>query len=211
MVNIILVGGGGLAREVLSYIPASIDKINILGFIDDSTNTYLEGLPHLGKIDSHLVNNNYHYLITIGSPVIREEIFNQLKKKKAKFYTFIHPSSIVSNSSEVGEGSIICPHSIINVNSKILPNTLVNVFCSIGHEAEVGEHSVLSPYVSLSGGSKIGKTSFLGTRATLFPNAVLGSHCKVSAHTCIKGLIENNHFISHKFENRILKDRFIKG
>ena len=191
MKDLVLVGSGGFFLEICDYFQNDLNKeyihnVRIKGVIDDYSGSPLEYIDFLGKISEYRVKSNDIFLICIGSPLVRDQLFEQLKKKGAKFYTYIHPSAVVANSATLGEGVIICPYAIVNAESEVADNVLLNINTSVGHQAYIGKSSVLSPYAAVNGSGKLGQMCFLGSRSTVFPCVSIGNKTIVDSHSYAK-------------------------
>ena len=223
MKNIIIVGSGGFAAEIILYLNDLIqfDKeknkestFKILGIVDNYAHKDIEenidGIRFFGKEDNIKKSDNDFYLIASGKPDYRKNAFERLKNKGKRLFTLIHPTALISNNSFIGEGSIICPNTVINAKSKIGKCSVVNVFSSVGHHSKIGDFCVLSPFCSISGNASVGDCCFLGTRTTLFPNINLGKFCTIDSHTYVKSNTDNYTIVSLRSEYLLLKDRLRK-
>ena len=146
-------------------------------------------------------------IIAIGSVAARRKVADLLRARGARLLTFIHSTALIADTATIGEGAIICPHTIVNAGAHVGENVAVNVFCSVGHGARIGAHSVLSPYCSLSGDSELGESGFMGTRATLFPKVVLGADCVVDAHSAVKQSAPDRKIIATRGQYLVLDNR----
>jgi len=214
MKNLIFVCAGGFFRELLEYVTYDIknnflENIKIKGVIDDSEGENYENIEHLGSIVDYTPKNNDIFIVALGSAVNRNNIYLALKKKGANFFTYVHSSAWVSPSSEIGEGVVICPFSIINANAKVADNVAINVHASVGHEANIGVSCVLSPYAAINGGASLGELSFMGTRTTVFPKVNVGKKCIVDTHSYVKIDAEDKSIISLRSEYKVVKNRLI--
>jgi sugar O-acyltransferase (sialic acid O-acetyltransferase NeuD family) len=217
MKNIVIVGGGGFGRELYSYIKADLADGNLIGYslaglLDDSPECELARmspeLSYLGALASFEPQGNEVFVIAIGKPSGRLKIFEEIKRRRLALLTYVHSSAMVMFEATLGEGSIICPNTIINAGAKLGDNVAVNVFCSVGHGASIGNHSVLSPYCALSGDSKLGECGFMGTRGTLFPRVEMGDGCIVDAHSAVRQSVGENKVVSVRGEYLVLENRF---
>lgn len=216
--ELIIVGAGGMAQELHHYISedlrsGQISDLCLKGVLDDSPDIFYatSGIsePYLGSIKDYLAAPNEVLLIAIGSAQARYRISKELSLKGAKFFTYIHPSCVVAPSAFVGEGAIVCPNSIINSGAVVGNQTLINVFCSVGHGAVIGESSVLSPYAALNGDAKIGARCFLGTRSTVFPKVTVGDNCVIDSHSFAKSDVPSSHLVSCRPNYVVIKNRLI--
>lgn len=195
MIKIILIGAGGLGKEIYNYLKSNINtKFNIIGILDDCEENYHNSnipLDYLGKIDDYNFKKNELSIIAIGNANIRKKIYESLKEK-CDFYTYIHPLSYIAEDVVIGAGTVVCPFCTVNSSSIVGENTLLNAYSSVGHDARVGKHSVLSPYSTLLGFAEVGDECFLATRVTVFPSVKVGTNVTVSAHTIVKKNYESN-------------------
>ena len=58
-------------------------------------------------------------------------------RRGAKFYTLIHPSTIIGKNVVIGQGCIICPNCILSNDSNIGDYTIINTSSNIGHDVEI--------------------------------------------------------------------------
>lgn len=218
MKKVILVGGGGFAREIWHYISSDIESgylknHELHGFIDDTESSQLarelrSDACRLGW-EQALNTFNSIFVIAAGSIKTRKLFYQKILVGGGKFYTYIHPSCMISKNAVIGESVFIGPNSIINAGAEIGNNCVVNVFCSVGHGAKVGEHSILSPYSALNGDSSIGYECFLGTRATIFPRVMVGNRCTVDSHSYVKASIADKKIITTRSNYQVIDNRFI--
>ena len=195
MSRIPIAGGGGFGLELHGYLSADLTSVErpeppVIGILNDSPDCeVLRKIPqaqYFGSIQDYQPQPGDAVTIAIGSAPARRKIAELFQSRNASWLTYIHSTALIAETAVIGEGAIICPHSIVNASAQVGANVAVNVFCSIGHGARIGAHSVLSPYCSLSGDSTLGEAGFMGTRATLFPKIVLGNDCVVDAHSLIR-------------------------
>ena len=151
-----LIGAGGFANEIKSQI----GDINMLSFIDDQ---YYIGEKNTLPL-SQFSPNEYKVVIAIGDPQVRKKIVDKLPKE-TKYFTFIHPSVMVFDNVEIGEGSIICPGVIITTNCKIGKHSHLNTNTTIGHDNILGDYFTTAPGVNISGNNKIGECVYFGTNS----------------------------------------------
>ncbi|MCK8087064.1 acetyltransferase [Vibrio sp. 1CM8B] len=215
MKNLVFVGGGGYFIELLDYIKKDIVSgvipcIQIKGVIDDKDLGDYCPIDYLGTLDKYIVSSCDVFIIAIGSVNYRQSIYLSLKERGADFFTYIHPTAIVAKSASVGEGTIVCPFSIINATANVGANVSINVHASVGHEAQVGEHCVISPYAALNGNAKVGAQTFLGTRSTIFPGVSIGNQNIIDSHTAVRKSAGDKLIISERAKYSVVENRFIR-
>lgn len=158
MNNIALIGNGGHAREVEFQMGFKIKK-----FVDDdfySPNDPL--LLPISKFDPDL----YEIMIAVGDPTERESIVKRMPSG-TRYFSFIHPTAIISDDIDMGEGSFIGAYSIVTTNVKIGEHSILNRGCQIGHDSILGKYFSGMPGSIVSGNVKIGDRVFLGTNSAI--------------------------------------------
>ncbi len=214
MRKLVFVCAGGFFLELLEYVSHDIENgnikdIKVSGFIDEAKGISYDNVQNLGTISGYEPQQDDVFIIALGSPVNRSEIYKKLKRKNAKFLTYIHSSALVSPSAKVAEGAIICPYVIINALATVGENVSINVHSSVGHEAIVGESCVLSPYAAIGGSATLGDMSFMGTRTTIFPLVNVGAKSIVDTHSYVKMDAKEKSIISLRSEYKVIKNRLI--
>jgi UDP-3-O-[3-hydroxymyristoyl] glucosamine N-acyltransferase len=81
----------------------------------------------------------------------------------------IHPSAVVAESAQLGEGVSIGANSTVDEGVVIGANTVISANCTIGYKTSIGENCLLYPQVSTREFSEI------GNRVIIHNGAVVGS------------------------------------
>jgi acetyltransferase-like isoleucine patch superfamily enzyme len=110
----VLIGNGVHAREVMAQMGVKLER-----FVDDQ---YIDGeTSPLSDFDP----NKHIAMIAIANPKDRFDILQKLPKN-TQFFTFIHPTALVMDNIEIGEGSFIGAYSILTTNIKIGKHSILN-------------------------------------------------------------------------------------
>lgn len=197
MKDIVIIGAGGFGREV-AWLIEEINKEkptwNIIGFVDDNEEVQGEsfnGYKVIGTID-WLKKQKVNVVSAIGDPITKKKVFDRLGNSENSYPVLIHPNVVCSNSVCIGEGTIICAGNILTVNINIGKHVIVNLDCTIGHDAIVGDYSTILPSVNISGLSKIGECVSMGTGAAVIQGINIGENSIVGAGAVVvKDLPEN--------------------
>jgi len=203
MKNIIIVGAGGLAKDLYAFL-ADRSDIEIKGLLVDVYRDYQNfdaKIPYLGKIRDYQIENGDSFLVAIGENPGRKEVIDYFVKENANFFTFIHPLSIISPTAQIGEGCIIGPFNTIGSEVIIGANTFINKHCNVGHGSIIGTNCILYPYAAVGGNCEIGQDAVLSTRATIAPRVKVGEFSTISAHTFVKKNVEDHTFVY--FQNTV--------
>jgi sugar O-acyltransferase (sialic acid O-acetyltransferase NeuD family) len=177
MQKVIMLGGGGFAREVLETIDLinknTENKIVPVGFVYDGagkeTGKIVNGLPVLGEL-SYLKNVDFdevRLVAAVGRSVWRRKMVEEAKKMGARFTSILHPTVTISKWASVGEGAIMQRFCNVMPNAVVGDFFIGNAFVGIGHDANIGDFVHMNPHVVISGGTIIGNDVFIGLRATV--------------------------------------------
>ncbi len=189
MENIVIVGAGGFGREVLCYVQDVIQygKKNwkVKGFLDDNLNALsdykISDYRIIDRIESYKIEKDDRFICAIGTPKIKKKVVGSLKQRSAVFITLIHPTAMVMERAQIGEGSIVAHHSVIGPDVILGDFVTVNGNCGIGHDARIGSWSVLCSYCDVTGFCELGEGVFLGSKASITPGKKVGEDASVSA------------------------------
>lgn len=197
--EILIFGAGGFGREV-AWLIEDINKLkltwDISGYIDNSSekrNQLVNGYKVLG--DSSMIKNLEQIIditVAVGDPKARIAVVNGLDNPFVRFPILIHPSVIMSKKVQIGIGTIICAGSIFTTDIKIGQHVIVNLDCTIGHDAIIDDYCTLSPSVNISGNVTIGKATFIGTGAHIINNVRVGENTVIGAGAVVTNNIPSN-------------------
>lgn len=185
MKKLIIIGASGFGREVawlVERINKQIPTWDLLGFLDDNPSiveTTVNGYKVLGTTSDIMKYSDTYFICAIGSSQIRKKVVK--KCKNLQFAKLIDPSVEISELTEVGEGSIICAHSIITVNVKIGTHAIINLDCTIGHDSILDDFVTLYPSVNVSGNTVLGECSEIGTGSQIIQGRTIGRRTIVGA------------------------------
>ena len=189
MKDLIIFGASGFGREV-AWAVERINKVsstwNLLGFMDDADDiqeTEINGYKVLGKTDDVGDYPDAYFVVAVGASRIREKIVTNMKvvNPSIKFGTIIDPSVEISDFVTIGDGTIICAHTIITVNIDIGSHVIINLDCTIGHDAILKDFVTLYPSVNVSGITNIGHAVELGTGMQIIQGKTVGDYSIVGA------------------------------
>ncbi|WP_415287568.1 acetyltransferase [Clostridium perfringens] len=198
MKDLVIVGAGGFGREV-AWLVEQINEVskewNLIGFIDENKEmheTLINGYKVLGRID-WLKDKDIYYVCAIGNSKIRKDIVERINKFKLKAATIIHPSVLINKKYvEVGEGCIICASSILTVNIKLGKHVILNLDCTVGHDAILKDFVTVYPSVNISGNCIIDKCVELGTGTQIIQGKTIGENTIIGAGSVVIKNIEKN-------------------
>lgn len=145
-----LFGYGGHAREVIAQVGAKLTC-----FVDDDY--VVEGTRPLSEFNP----KKYALMVAVADSKDRYDIVQRLPKE-TQFFTFIHPTALLMEDVEIGEGSFIGAYSILTTNIKIGKHALLNRGNHIGHDCVIGDYFSAMPNAVVGGNVNIKDKVYMG-------------------------------------------------
>lgn len=188
----IVIGAGGFAREVrwlVEEIGAADGSVEFAGYV-------VSDLSRLGEGDSRSdVRGDLGWLrenrdtfdalaIGIGTPAARLKVSEELFSDFGAEYwpAFVHPSVRYDRRTcSIGSGVLLCAGTVGTVHIDLAPFCMVNLACTLGHEARIGRGAVLNPTVNISGGVVLEEGVLVGTGAQVLQYLTVGKGATVGA------------------------------
>lgn len=112
-------------------------------------------------------------------------IVDHLLRSDRRLPTYFAPSSFVSSSAMIGQGTILYPMCNIDQDVHLGKAVLVNNSVTISHNSIVGDCSYLSPSVTISGFVTIGSKTFIGAGTVIANNVTIGSNVIIGVGSVI--------------------------
>lgn len=184
---VIILGAGGHAKVLISSLKTlQREIIGILSPEEIRLGQSIAGICIIGdddkifeySIDSiELVNG----LGSVSSPEKRKDIYMKFKKAGYSFASVIHPTAILTNNIQLGEGVQIMAGAIVQTECVIGDNILINTGAVVDHDCKIGSHSHIAPGAVLSGGVEVGAMSHIGPAATIIQGIKIGFGAVIGA------------------------------
>lgn len=190
---LVIVGAGGFAREVL-WLVEEINKETshweVEGFIDDNPvkkGLYIDGLPILGGYEWFDKNQKpIHIVFAVGNPVGRKLLVERFKGiYRGEYPNLIHPSVKLSCRVDIGAGNILCASTLLTTNIRIGNFNIINLNCTIGHDAVIKDFCTLAPAVNVSGNVTLYDGCDLGTNCCIIQEKSVGPWAVIGAGSVV--------------------------
>lgn len=197
MKDLLIVGAGGLGRELLQWVK-DVNSVEatwrIKGFLDDNPNK-LNGFDCdydvVGSVRDWVPGDNEVFACAVAACRVKEQVVSSLKARGAVFESVIHPSATIGDMNNLGEGLVVFPKSVITVNT-VVGDFVTLLNSQIGHDAVVGDYSTVSSYCDITGGVSIGKRVFLASHVTIVPGKNVGDDALVGAGSVVFTDVKTN-------------------
>jgi sugar O-acyltransferase (sialic acid O-acetyltransferase NeuD family) len=185
-----IVGAGGLGRELLSWLkdsPAFGRDWKPIGFLDDDPSVQERDLPlpWAGTVADFEPSNDRLVVLGLGNSKPREEVVKRLMKKGANFFSYVHPSVIMGDRVEIGEGVVICPRCVLTCDLKVGAYSFLNLNVTAGHDVQIGEFASISSQVDLCGGVVLERGVWIGSGARIIPGRHVGEWARIGAGSVV--------------------------
>lgn len=181
MTPLVLLGAGGLAREVLAALDASGEAARVRAVLDDDPSlhgTRLRGIPVEGAIESAADYVDALFVACIASvraPLRRCDIAERVHIDEDRWYTVTHPASSIGTGTTVGPGSIILAGVVATADVTIGKLVVIMPSCTLTHDVSIGTGATLAAGVSLSGAVRVGEGAYLGSNCMVREGVTIGS------------------------------------
>ncbi|WP_245122170.1 acetyltransferase [Hymenobacter volaticus] len=182
-------GAGGFGREVLVLVHQINERQptwQLTGFYDDAPPSQgtLHGLPYLGtSADLNEGTVPLHVVVAVGSSQSRAAVVAQLTSPHLVFATLIHPGVACApyQNLQIGAGCIISQGCILTTDIILGQHVLLNLGCTIGHDAVLEDFCSLMPHANVGGAAHLESGVYLGTNATVINHVQVGARTIVGA------------------------------
>src|SRR5262245_21807285 len=191
MQDLVIVGVGGMAREVSSLVAdtnADGRIWNRLGFLDDGDvpSGSVHDMPVLGGRD-WLTGRRVAVAIGIGASVSRARFVQSLSETEPQleYPRLVHPGSVIGKRVTLGEGCFVGAGTVMTSDLIVGRHVIVNTACSLAHDDNVGDFATLAPGVHLAGACSLGEGVDLGIGTSVVQGVTIGAWSVVGAGAAV--------------------------
>ena len=186
---LVVFGAGGLGREVLvllQQLNEAQPTWQLRGFYDDhapATPT-LGGLPYLGtSADLNATTEPLAVAVAVGSSASRAAVVARLTSAQLSFPSIVHPAVALAPVQRIalGAGCIIQQGCILTCDISLGRFVLLNLGCTVGHDAALADFCSLMPHANVSGATRLDRGVYLGTNATVIQGVHIGENTILGA------------------------------
>lgn len=190
--RIAIIGAGGFGREVYSFLDKEFECIGFIDFQKEGSALPKPILGHEENIEELIEKHNFSdCALTIGDMSNRAAIYERINEFSIEFPQIIH-SSVVSTSTDIGNGTVIYPGVVIMNDCNIGSFSLINSGVTIGHDVVIGDFCNINPGVNLAGRILIGERTLIGIGATVKENITIGNNCVIGAGSVVLKDVPDN-------------------
>src|SRR5574344_88016 len=163
---------------VVADVAKSCGYEDIVFLDDDKSKGFL-------AFDDIKENRDYHIAFGIGNNQIREKLYKKVKENGFSTPILIHPSSIISSSAKIEEGTVVMPNVVVNAKAYIGKCVILNSSCVVEHESIIGDFVHISPKVAIAGDVKIGDFTHIGIGSSVIQCLEIGKNSIIGAGSVV--------------------------
>jgi sugar O-acyltransferase (sialic acid O-acetyltransferase NeuD family) len=190
MARIVVIGGGGHAKVVISVLKKS--GYDIFGYTDPEDKGDILGIQYLGNDDilSGLRGSHPECVAAIGlgkidASGLRLTLLDKIASLGFEFPVMVSPCAVVNEEVLIGEGTVVFDGVVVNSGSEIGRACILNTNSTVEHDCRLGDNVHIAPGVTLSGGVTIGHNTMIGTGATIIHSVSICEGCLVGAGSTV--------------------------
>lgn len=181
MKNLIIVGAGGLGREVHWLAKQSVGygkEFVCKGFLEKQISEPLSEYPNyppiLGLSSSYPIENNDVFVCAIGNVKRKKAVVDGLLKRGARFINLVHNSANIAPNTSVGMGNIIGPLVQISCDCKIGSFNTFNSNVTVGHDVQIADYCHLNAFAFVGGEVQLADSVTIHPHASIMPAVSIG-------------------------------------
>lgn len=214
MKKVVIIGAGGMGREILDIIDAcnkAKKTYEPLGFIVDpqfgAPGTIVNDKSILGGFDWLEKHSDKVYVTCgVGASHLRYQLIERAERLNCRFVNLMHPSAILTRQVSIGEGGVITAGCILTNQIQIGNHVIINLSCTIGHDAKLQNFVTLGQGVRVSGNVTLETGCYIGTGTNIVEKIRVGEWSIIGAgSTIIRNIPANTTVVG--VPGKVIKER----
>jgi sugar O-acyltransferase (sialic acid O-acetyltransferase NeuD family) len=165
---LLLVGAGGLAREVLAAVRLQPSEWKPIGALDDDPSKHgadLDGVPVLGGSELIGELTDAAVIACVANahrPAGRLSFVRRLNLPDDRWATVVHPTASVPQGSSLGPGTLLLAGVVITTPLRIGAHVVAMPHVLITHDDKISDGVTFAGRVSLGGAVTVGECAYFG-------------------------------------------------
>ncbi|WP_372948087.1 NeuD/PglB/VioB family sugar acetyltransferase [Mariniphaga sp.] len=198
MKNLIIIGAGGMGREISHH--ATLCKgynteFKIKGFLDDDKDALngFKGYPIIiDTIHHYIPEHDDVFVCSMGDVVKKKRSIDIILDKGGEFINLIHPDASISKNVKMGKGCIILKNAFIGVECEIQDYALIQESAIIGHDVKIGKYSRVDCHVVCVGGIEVKDEVTIHSSAVINDRVIVEKGAVVGALSFVIRRVKEN-------------------
>lgn len=190
MEKIIVIGGGGHSKVLISIIKKSL-LFEIVGYVDFNDQDSILGANYLGddsRLKEILSQGITNAAIGVGQVSVTQkkfEIVNKIKEIGFNFPIIISKDAIVNEDVIIEEGAQIFDGVVINSGTRIGKFSIINTKSTVEHDCKIGDFCHIATSAVLSGGVEVGDFTMFGSNSVVVQYKKITDNCMIGSGTVV--------------------------
>ena len=177
MEKLSIIGASGHGKVVADI--AKLNGYTDIAFTDNNTKIKKCGeWPVIGP-DDMLAKRDGDLIPAVGNGKIRKRIMELNSSRN--FVTLVHPSAVIAEDVEIGEGTVVMAGAVVNPGTIIGKGCIINTCSSIDHDCNISDFCHISVGAHLCGTVNIGEGTWIGAGAIVSNNINICNGCVIGA------------------------------
>jgi sugar O-acyltransferase (sialic acid O-acetyltransferase NeuD family) len=188
MKQLVIIGAGGFGREMLAWSRQSTAGIPVKGFLDDNPGAldgFTKDVPILSGVAEYEVQPGDAFVCALGRVEFKRRCIDLVLGRGGIFTPVVHRTAVLGESTVLGEGVILCPHTVVSSDARLGDFVTVNTHSTVAHDAVIGRWSQLHCHVDITGGVVLGEGVTVGSHASILPGVKIGDGAIIGAGSVV--------------------------
>ncbi len=164
-------GASGFGKEVMPLVRQQYPTLRQeqFVFIDDGVAGSIVNNYSVINYQQFIERTAINKLVTIAiaNSQVREKLVQKLNQDGIQHLAIQAQNTVILDSVEMGEGSLLCPFTCLTSNIKIGKFFHANIFSYVAHDCVIGDFVTFAPGVKCNGNIHIEDHAYIGTGAVI--------------------------------------------
>ena len=190
MASIVVVGGGGHAKVVISVLKKA--SYQVAGYTDRQDRGPLLGIPWLGGdgvlpgvLGTHPGCGAVIGVGKIDTARLRLALQDDIAGLGFDFPVIVSPHAMINEEVTLGAGTVVFDGVVVNSGAETGRGCILNTNSTVEHDCRLGDNVHIAPGVTLSGGVVVGRNTMIGTGATVIQSVSICEDCMIGAGSTV--------------------------
>ena len=185
---LLIVGGGGFARETLALIEA-VNAVaptwEVIGVLDDDPGTHgrlIHGVPVTGPTEAVHDHREARVTACVASPrnpTGRLGLADRLALEPERYATLVHPAAVIPRSATLGPGCVVHATAVLTADVVLGAHVAVMPGVVLTHDDVIGDGVTFGAGVLVAGGVTIEAAAYIGSGARLREYVTIGERAVI--------------------------------
>lgn len=198
MKNLIIIGAGGMGREIFNLAvlcKGYNTEFKIKGFLDDSKDALrgFDGYPDvIDTISGYIPETDDVFICSMGDVAEKKKNIQIILGKGGKFINLIHPEAFIGKNVKMGTGCVIFKNVHIGADCIIDDYVLIQISAVIGHDVKIGKYSRIDCHVVCVGGIELKDEVTIHSSAVINHRVIVEKNATVGALSFVIRSVKEN-------------------